>query len=211
MLQLAEFLVLSKNYFNERQRLKEGRPIIIPKKMHKLINWAGSLKSLLGRGGAEYLVTIRNPLPSAISIYEKSGGMPAGGKFPAARPRSAIEKWILNDLMSLGFSDSRAAALDYFEAVQISWTRFHLKMASSGLFSDNANDVTMLPYDPVTYQEFLLGRYAEADNPNEPEPLLVHDKYSEFPQWSDRADAAIVSMKSIWRNLGLRFPTLTPL
>jgi hypothetical protein len=178
--------------------------------MHKLINWAGSFRSLLGGELADYIVTIRNPLPTAISIYEKSDGMPAGGKFPAARPRSAIERWILNDLNALGFSDSRAATLDYFEAVQISWTRFHLKMASSGLFSDNANDVTMLPYDPVTYQEFLHRRYADVQNPNEPESLLVHDKYCEFPQWSDRADAAIASMKSIWNDLGLRLPTLTP-
>ncbi len=210
MLQIAEFLVLSKNYFIERSRPDQSGKIIIPKKMHKLINWAGSFRSLLGGDLADYIVTIRNPLPTAISIYEKSGGMPAGGKFPAARPRSAIERWILNDLNALGFSDSRAAALDYFGAVQISWTRFHLKMASSGLFSDNANNVTTLPYDPVRYQEFLLGRYAEADNPNKPEPLLVHDKYREFPQWLDRADAAIASMQSIWCDLGLRLPTLTP-
>ena len=209
MLQLAEFLVLSKNYFSERQRAEQGRPIIIPKKMHKLINWAGSLRSLLGGDLADYIVTIRNPLPTAISIYEKSFGMPADGKFPALGPRSAIEKWILNDLTSLGFSAHASAALDYFEAVQISWTRFHTKLADSGLFAGDANDVTVLPYDPVAYQEFLRRRYAEAGNPNGPEPLLVHDKYRRFPEWSDRADGAIASMRSIWRDLGLRFPHVT--
>ena len=211
ILQIAEFLVLSKNYYIERGRLSGAGQIIIPKKMHKLVNWASSLKSLLVPGGADYVVTVRNPLPVAISIYEKSGGMPTDGKFPFSAPRSAIEGWICADLLASGYTETTATQLNYFEAVRISWTRFYLKMASSGLFSNNAHAVTMLPYDPVTYQEFLHRRYADVQNPNEPEPLLVHDKYREFPQWSDRADAAIASMKSLWCDLGLRFPTLTPL
>ncbi|HQU25383.1 MAG TPA: ATP-binding cassette domain-containing protein, partial [Acidiphilium sp.] len=47
MLQIAEFLVLSNNYFIERSRPDQSGKIIIPKKMHKLINWAGSLKIAL--------------------------------------------------------------------------------------------------------------------------------------------------------------------
>src|SRR5699024_4289739 len=95
---------------------------LVPKKMHMLVHWAESMKMLLGQNRADYLVTIRHPLPTCISVYEKSGGLPDNGLFPAVQPRSAIEHWILRDLMHLGHSHDELKAMDYFDAVRISWT-----------------------------------------------------------------------------------------
>ncbi|MEX1661716.1 hypothetical protein AB4874_08635 [Thioclava sp. 15-R06ZXC-3] len=207
--QTAEFLVIANFYYQIKTRRGGDGTWLAPKKMHKIIHWAGSFKMLLGQGRADYLVTLRHPLPTAISIAEKSGGLPENLRFPAAQPRSAIERWVLNDLMMLGMPEAEIAALSYFEAVQISWSLFHGRMASSGLFLSNRDEITLLPYGRDALEGAIRSYRARHATATPPEPLLIHDKAKAFPDWHAPTNAAVAQMSGYWRSLGLTFPELT--
>lgn len=207
--QAAEFLVIANLYYQTRTLRHPHGYWLAPKKMHKIVNWGGSFKMLLGQGRADYLVTIRDPLPTAISIYEKSGGLPQDRRFPAAAPRSAIERWVLADLLSLGHTAEDITCMDYFEAVQISWSHFHARMATSGLFLGDREEIRLLPYDQEVLEGLVREYRALHLNPQLPEPVLIHEKALEHPDWAVRAEAAVDSMTKLWRSLGLAFPRLT--
>lgn len=73
--------------------LNTGHPHVywrVPKKMHKLIHWVGSFKMLLGAGAADYLIMRRNPLPTAISNYEKAVARLMTACFPPTTPAAGI-------------------------------------------------------------------------------------------------------------------------
>ncbi len=207
--QTAEFLVISNLYYQRKARRHPHGYWLSPKKMHKLINWGGSFKMLLGEGKADYFVTIRNPLPTAISIYEKSGGLPEDRLFPVKASRSAIERWIVTDLMMLGYAAGDIARMEYFDAVQISWSNFHARMATSGLFLGDRKEIRLLPYGRDTLEDVVRECRAQNFNPDPPELLLIHDKAMEFPDWAARSAIAVEAMADVWRSLGLTFPELS--
>ena len=208
--QAAEFLVIAHLYYHRKSPCQPNGLWLVPKKMHKLVHWAGSFKMLLGQGAADYLVTVRHPVPTSISIYEKCGGLPADGLFPAARPRSAIERWIGDDLAWLGYSGAEIAGMDYFQAVQISWTAFYVQMASSGLFLGGREAVSVLPYGQDTF-EGIVHTYHQRYGCQRPvEPFLVHSKAAtQSAGIHVRGDAAVAAVRSAWQSLGLSFPDLT--
>ncbi|WP_038133509.1 hypothetical protein, partial [Thioclava indica] len=207
--QTAEFLVIANFYYQIKTKRGGDGTWLAPKNIHKIIHWAGSFKMLLGQGQADYLVTLRHPLPAATSIAEKSGGLPEDLCFPATHPRSAIERWVLNDLMILGRPEAAIAALSCFEAVQISWRLFHGRMASSGLFLGNRDEITLLPYGRDALEGAIRSYRARRDKPAPPEPLLIHDKAEAFPDWHAPTNAAVAQMSGYWRSLELNFPELT--
>ncbi|MDR3567265.1 MAG: hypothetical protein P4L43_04480 [Syntrophobacteraceae bacterium] len=208
--QTAEFLVIANLYYRVKSGQRAQGARLAPKKMHKMVNWAGSFKMLLGHGQADYLVTVRHPLPTAISVAEKSGGFPADGRFPALAPRSAIERWIMTDLMHLGFTMGASAAMDYFEAVFLSWSLFHTSMATSGLFLGDRDEIRLVAYGD-NHHEPVVRDYREryGDPQLAPEPFMVHDKAREDRRWIERGDASVGAVTQTWSNLGLRFPELS--
>lgn len=207
--QTAEFLVIANLYYQKKTVRHPHGYWLVPKKMHKLVNWGGSFKMLLGQGRADYLVTIRNPLPTAISIFEKSGGLPADRRFPARQPRSAIERWILTDLMTLGYSLEQIVGMSYFHAVQVSWSQFHARMATSGLFLGVRDEIRLLPYGSDTLEGVVQEFRARHLNPTPAESVLVHDKAVQYPDWQDDAIATVDTMTALWASMGLTFPKLT--
>lgn len=207
--QAAEFLVIANLYYRRKTVLHPHGYWLAPKKMHKLVNWGGSFKMLLGQGRADYLATVRNPLPTAISIAEKSGGMPAGRRFPVASPRSAIEHWIVNDLMLLGHAGEEIAAMDYFTAVRISWTEFHARLATSGLFLGAREEIRLVPYGQAALEGVVREYRARHQNPAPPETVLIHEKAQAHPDWQEAAAASVAAMAQLWCGLGLAFPDLT--
>jgi hypothetical protein len=211
--QTAEFLVIANFYYQLKTRRQPSGIWLAPKKMHKMVNWGGSFKMLLGQSRADYIVTIRNPLPTAISIYEKSGGLPADKLFPARAPRSAIERWILTDLMLLGHSMQEISEMEYFDAVQISWSNFYARMATSGLFLGDRQEIRLISYGKpeleAVISEFRKQYSHGTAKGTAPEAVLVHDKSSEHPKWQNRATEAANSMSLLWASLGLRFPKLS--
>lgn len=208
--QVAEFLVIAHLYYQRRTQPRDGGFWLAPKKMHKMVAWAGSFKMLLGQGRADYLVTVRHPVPACISIYEKCGGLPEDGLFPMAAPRSAIERWIISDLMHLGFAAEEIAKMEYIEAVLASWTHFHLRMGNSGLFLGNRDEIRIIPYGKETLEQVVRDyreRFGSADAA--PEPVLIHDKARKHADWMRRGDEAVETVKRAWAALGLQFPSLT--
>ncbi|MDA3877893.1 MAG: hypothetical protein PF483_12485 [Halothiobacillus sp.] len=207
--QTAEFLVISNLYYrNKTEKQPDGR-WLAPKKFHKIVSWAGSFKMLLGQGRADYLVTIRHPVPTCVSVYEKSGGLTADGLFPANSPRSAIERWIINDLMHLGFTQQELAQMDYFDTVLASWVQFYTRMATSGLFLGDRNEVRVIPYGKESLEGVVrdFRQHTNLDTP--PEPFHIHDKGRQQVSWQDRGDAAVQALTATWQTLGLHLPDLT--
>jgi len=215
--QVAEFLVIANLYYQlKTARRAGGQPgtqaeghWLAPKKMHKIVHWGSSFKMLLGQGRADYLVTIRHPLPTAISIYEKSGGPTPDGLFPARAPRSAIEHWVLSDLMHLGFQQEEVAGMSYFAAVQASWADFHTRMATSGLFLGSRDEIRLLPYGKDTLEGVVRDTRDRYANDAPPEPVMIHDKAAEFPEAREAGDRAVADIAATWAQLGLSFPKLT--
>ena len=206
--QTAEFLVIANLYYRRKSRPRDQGFWLAPKKMHKLLAWAGSLKMLLGQGRADYLVTVRHPLPAAISVAEKSGGWPSDGRFPAA-PRSAIEHWIMTDLMHLGFTHQEIAAMPYIEAVLTDWSHFHIRMATSGLFLGERGEIRLVPYGRDSLEGVVSGYRTRLGETNAaPEPVHVHEKAAGHGEWRERAEATIAAVAGAWRALGLEFPEL---
>lgn len=207
--QAAEFLVISSLYYRIKTRRHPHGYWLAPKKMHKLVHWGGSFKMLLGHGGADYLVTVRHPLPTAISVFEKSGGLTNDGKFPALAPRSAIERWILNDLMLLGYRMEEIAAMDYFSAVRISWSHFHTKLATSGLFLGEREEIRLLPFGKTGLEDVVREYRARHITATPVEELYVHDKTNRFAGEVAAGDEAVEAMRRTWQGLGLSFPALS--
>lgn len=207
--QAAEFLVIANLYYRRKTLLHPHGYWLAPKKMHKLVNWGASFKMLMGEGQADYLATIRHPLPTAISIAEKSGGMPPDRRFPAAAPRSAIEQWIMHDLLMLGHAAEEVAAMDYLEAVLKSWSQFHARMATSGLFLAIRDEIRIVPYGQAALEGVVREYRALHQNPTPPETVLIHEKAHDYPDWQDAAEASVAAMAGLWRSLGLAFPELS--
>ena len=207
--QIAEFLVISRYYYMLRTRKHPHGYWLAPKKFHKIVNWAGSLKYLIGPGQAEYLVTVRNPLPTAISIYEKSGGFPPGGLFPVEASRSAIERWVVKDLVMIGHSLAEVARMDYFVAVERSWSSYYARLATSGLFLGLRDEPKVIGYEATALEGVVEVFRANQFSRTSVEPFLLHDKSSEHPQWAERAGATVETMRRLWEGYGLSFPALS--
>lgn len=208
--QLAEFLVISHYYYRIRSRIQKDGIWLIPKKMHKIVAWAGSLKMLLGQGQADYNVTLRHPVPTCISIYEKSGGLPKDGRFPAKAWRSTIEKWIIDDLMHLGYTQQAISEMDYFDAVRISWTMFHTRMATSGLFLGDRGEIQTIPYGRESLESAVKNYrqlYGHSDVPVE--TVMINDYTDRHREWQAKGDAVARTVRSSWAALGLKFPQLS--
>jgi len=208
--EVAEFLVIANYYYQLKSARQPSGLWLAPKKMHKLINWGGSFKMLLGQGAADYLVTLRHPLLAGISVAEKSGGYPEDGLFPLRAPRSAIERWIMTDLMHLGYGLDELAKMDYFEAVFASWSHFHIRMAGSGLFLGDREEIRLIPYGKASL-EGVVREYREqyGDPQSAPEPFHTHDKAQQYADWVERGDAAVAAVATAWSALGLKFPALS--
>lgn len=207
--QTAEFLVIANLYYRRHTRQLDDGTWMAPKKMHKMVAWASSFKMLLGQGRADYMVTIRHPITTAISIFEKSGGLPNDGRFPANQPRSAIEHWVRDDLMHMGCSQSDIANMTYFDAVRVSWSRFYTMMATSGLFLGDREEVELLPYGQRAL-EGVSRRYREHNRACEttPEPFYV-DKARDLPERVlQRSQETVNAVTNVWQSLGLTFPQL---
>lgn len=207
--QVAEFLVISGLYYRRKTQAQSDGRWLVPKKMHRMVYWAGSLKMLLGQGRADYLVTVRHPLPSCISAWEKSGGLPPDGLFPAAQPRSAIEHWVLRDLVRLGYPLEQIRAMPYFDAVRVSWTDYYTRMASSGLFLGDRKEVRILPYGRSALEEVVADYRSGRADAAAPEPFATYHKADGHPEWIAAGDAAVQAVAGAWSALGLSFPPLT--
>lgn len=206
--QLAEFLVISKAYYQLKAKSNQLISYPVVKKIHKAVHSGHGLKMLFNPGQADYLMTFRNPLPVAISIYEKSGGLPEDGLFPATRQRSWIESMIVHDLTMEGYSLTEIAAMDYYQAVEKSWIRFYSKLAISGFFSGSKEGVRLIPYGQAPLQETVKFYQEKYQLKNNLEAVYIHKKSKQFPDYIKKSKATVKAMQNHWASLGLNFPNL---
>ena len=88
MQNMAEYLAMVEEFFAD-SRMHRNR-VVVPKKATKAAYHGAYFERALGPG-AEYVVTLRHPVPACISTYEKSTGLPADGRFAV---RGNIEEWV---------------------------------------------------------------------------------------------------------------------
>jgi len=196
---MGEYLTMVEIFFdNQKPRLGKT---VVPKKLTKAAYAGGFFHRVLGEG-TEHVLTVRHPVASCLSTYDKSGGLPADGRFAV---RSNIEEWCRRDLQHTGHSAEELNAMDYFDAYLRYWEQYHLSVAMTGLSASRNLKV-------VAFGKSALQSSAQS----------YHDRYgsglqaSEFhasdqarrrhPDWIELAQPAIDRIAATWKLVGIPFP-----
>lgn len=197
---MAEYLAMVELCF-AKSRSFDSR-IVVPKKASKAAYQGAFLNSILGNA-TEYIVTVRHPIPSCISTYEKSGGLPADGKFAA---RSAIEIWAARDYLFTA-GDGEAPLLgdkDYFDVYLRFWEQYHYSLALTGLSANKR--WTIVPYTGMAMMEMAKNINSRFESEGRPEDFSVSDKRDRHPEWHGLAEKSIMRVREVWASVGLDFP-----
>jgi hypothetical protein len=195
----AEYLTMVELYFENTRRVEER--IVVPKKATTAAYQGAFFDRVLGPG-TEYLITIRHPVTSCISSYEKSGGLPANGKFI---DRSFIETSAGRDyLFTSGETQERVLSRDYFEVYLRYWEQFHYNLALTGL---SANRLwTIVPYTAQAITEAAQQVHERFGSTRPVEAFHVFDKRDRHLDWYKKAEPAIRRVREVWSSVGLSFP-----
>lgn len=196
---MAEYLTMVETCFGDR-RPHAGK-IVVPKKLTKSVYAGGFFLRVLGEE-SEYVLTVRHPAASCVSTYEKSGGLPADGRFAV---RSNIEEWCRRDLQHTGCDAEQLRQMDYFGAYLRYWEQYHLSAALTGLSaSRRLRVVAFRKADLEGCARALHERYSSGLQPLE---FQVSDQARRLhPDWIERAGPAIDRVEAAWKLVGIRFP-----
>jgi hypothetical protein len=198
---LAEYLTMVELYF-AKSRIMGGH-IIVPKKAFNAAYQGAFFNRILGPA-TEYIVTLRHPVTSCISTYEKSNGMlPKDGRFAV---RGGIETLMQRDNMfTSGESEESVQARDYFDVYLRYWEQYHHNLALTGL-SANKN-WTIVPYTEEAMTKEAQGIYSRLEFKKTVEPFKVFDKRTRHPNWFKKSEESILRVRDVWSSVGLIFPT----
>lgn len=196
--QMAEYLAMVELYF--RGAPAKGGHVVVPKKATKAAYHGAFFNQVLGPA-TEYIVTLRHPVPACISTYEKSGGLPADGRFAK---RSNIEQWAVRDQVWLGRTEGDVLAQDYFGAYLAYWERYHYSLALSGL-AGNAN-VRFIAYGAERLQRCAREFQDRFGGSGAVEAFHASRKADRHADWFARADQAMRRVAAIWSTVGWRLP-----
>ena len=195
---MAEYLTMVEMFFGNAK--PHTGKIIVPKKLLKGSYAGGFFHRVLGES-VEHILTVRHPVTSCISTYEKSGGFPEGGKFQV---RGNIEEWVRRDLEYTGSSPEAIAQMDYFDAYLRYWEQYHYYVATTGL-SANRN-IQIVPYNQERMMATSQGFQHRFASGLKPEEFKVFDKRDRHPEWFDMAAPVIRRVTEVWERVGLEFP-----
>lgn len=197
---MAEYLTMVDLYFG-KNRPHSGK-IVVPKKLTKGTYAGGFFHRILGEA-VENILTVRHPVTSCISTYEKSGGLPANGRFIV---RGNIEEWIRRDLLYTGIVMDAITDLDYFDAYLRYWEQYHYYLATTGLSANR--DIVVVAYGKARLEELATSyyfRYGHRDP--KPEPFAVFDEHrNRHPDWIRQAEPVVRRVAEVWSTVGLQFP-----
>lgn len=126
---MAEYLTMVDTFFGDRS--PHAGKLIVPKKLTKAVYAGGLFHRVLGEE-TEHVITVRQPVASCVSTYDKSGGLPADGRFTV---RSNIEKWCRRDLQHTSCNAEQLTSINYFQAYLRYWEHYYWSLATSGLLS----------------------------------------------------------------------------
>lgn len=195
---MAEFLTMVEIYFGDA-RPHTGK-IVVPKKLLKGTYAGGFFHHILGES-VENIFTVRHPVTSAISTYEKSGGLPEDGRF---RVRGNIEDWIRRDLNYTGATAKELQEMDYFDAYLRYWEQYHYYVATTGL-SANRN-IRIVPYTAGAMDALTRSFHNRFESGLEPTEFKVFDKRDRHPDWQRKAEPVVRRVAEVWERVGLEFP-----
>lgn len=196
---MAEFLTMVEIYFG-KNKPHYGK-IMVPKKLLKGTYAGGFFHQILGES-VEQILTVRHPVTSAISAYEKSGGLPADGKF---KVRGNIEEWVRRDLSyTTGLSNDEMFALPYFEAYLHYWEQYHIYVATTGL-SANRN-IQLVPYGKERMEAVSRSFQNRFESGRQANEFKVFPKQDRHPDWIKQSEPVVKRVSEIWDRVGLKFP-----
>ncbi len=205
MQQTAEWIIMADYYFRDRPAVA-GLPTFV-KKGTKMVYLGPFFRETFGPH-AEWVVIVRHPVPACVSLYEKAGGLPDNGLFPA-HPRSVIERWVMESWALDGVSRVEVAKMPYFTAYLHYWQRYHVALATGGLLLGKQQRRTILGYVPESCESFIQGqlaRFAVAEDPT-PETFHASEKArNRHPDWMREAESTVNDVSRIWQMMGLEFP-----
>lgn len=195
---MAEYLVMVELFFGQHPR--HSGKIVVPKKLTKGIYAGGFFHRVLGEA-VEHLITLRHPVPTCISTYEKSGGLPANGLFAL---RSNIEEWCRRDLAYVGISGEQLAKMDYFDVYLRYWEQYHLYIATTGLSANR--DLKVVVYGKTRMETLAQSFHQRYGSGREAGEFKVFASSERHPDWMRRADPVIRRVAAVWERVGLPFP-----
>ena len=173
----------------------------MPKKLTKSTYAGGFFHRVLGTS-VENILTMRHPVASCISTYEKSGGLPEDGRFAV---RGNIEEWVRRDLVYTGTDPDEVLQMDYFDAYLRYWEQFHYYVATTGLSANRLARV--VPYGEERMMELARDFYYRFGGRNpQPENFEVFDRRDRHPEWLAKGNSAVERVHEVWCRVGLDFP-----
>ncbi|MGR8949812.1 MAG: hypothetical protein ACU84Q_17350 [Gammaproteobacteria bacterium] len=196
---MAEYLTMVEIYFGDNKPISGKIPV--PKKLLKGTYAGGFFHHILGQA-VENILTVRHPVASCISTYEKSGGLPADGCFAV---RGNIEDWVRRDLMYTGAKKSEVMGSSYFDAYLRYWEQYNYYVATTGLSANQ--DIRIVAYGKQRMEDLVKSfyyRFGKLD-PN-PEAFEVYDKRDRHPDWIAQAEPVVKRVAEVWATVGLAFP-----
>lgn len=195
---MAEFLTMIEIYFGQA-KTHMGK-IVVPKKLLKGSYAGGFFHQILGTA-VDHIFTVRHPVTSAISTYEKSGGLPDNSRFAV---RGNIEEWVRRDLVYTGVTPQQMSQMSYFDAYLRYWEQYHYYVATTGLSANRNIDVVAYGDERMTA---ISRRWHQRFESNvEPTQFKVFDKRDRHPDWIKQAEPAVRRVRDVWEQVGLKFP-----
>ncbi|MBI4693326.1 MAG: hypothetical protein HY749_04825 [Gammaproteobacteria bacterium] len=196
---MAEYLTMVELYFGKNK--PHSGKIVVPKKLTKGTYAGGFFHRILGHA-VENILTVRHPVTSCISTYEKSGGWPANGKFAV---RGNIEEWARRDLVYTGVDPEEIANTDYFDAYLRYWEQYHYYVATTGLSA--SRDIIIVAYGKERMEDLVKSFYYRFGHRDpKPESFEVFDNHARHPEWFRKAEPVVKRVAEVWNTVGLRFP-----
>jgi hypothetical protein len=202
MQQTAEWMVMADWFFKDAKPFAGLRNI--PKKATKFIYEARFIRDTFGPH-AEYIVPVRHPAAACLSLVEKAGGIPDGGRFPRYA-RSAIENWIMDSWADDGVGPDEVAKMPYFTAYLGYWNRYFQILATNGMLRNNRN-LTVLPYTKNAFEDYLQKQHDRFRSGRIVGAMHIQPKVAFLhPEWLLQSQTPLEDMGNLWQSFGVHFP-----
>jgi hypothetical protein len=196
---MAEYLTMVELHFGAARR-HHGK-VVVPKKLTKGIYAGGFFHRVLGEW-VEHVLTLRHPVAACISTYEKSGGLPADGRFAV---RSNIEDWARRDLLYTGCKAEELARMDYFDAYLRYWEQYHYYVATTGL--SGTRDLRVVVYGRERMETQARRFHRRYDSEREVGRFVADDQARRrHPDWYQRAQPVVERVAAACSRVGIAFP-----
>ncbi len=195
---MAEYLAMVEAYFADSRIF--NHLIVVPKKATKAAYHGAYFDKSLGPN-SEYFITLRHPVSAAISTYEKSTGLPAGGTYLA---RGNIEEWAKRDNIYSGIPSDKIPTMDYFDVYLNYWEHYHYNLVLTGL-RQNPN-WTLVAYSKERMEACAAAFHKRFKSKRTPEEFKVFSNKDRHPAWMKKAEPAILRVRNMWAGVGLAFP-----